>query len=272
MTALVASDTAAMMPSNPCLPELISRIGRADFDYSLLDFLNGTVGAEHCAILRREKDELVKLCAASLDRSDTAGQQIDLYVRNYWRSDPTMALDMSAQAPITLERLDLGRLPPSGLRDLVYRRKGVADRLLLRSVSGSGITSLSIVRTDRGGAFSDREVDCLLGMSGMLMAIVNRHAELVFGQSDLERALTSLETIIDCMEHAPERMPRREIEVCSRILYGLSSTGIGRDLNIGEETIKTYRKRAYQRLGIATQHELLVWYVRRWNQRRLNLH
>jgi DNA-binding CsgD family transcriptional regulator len=223
-------------------------------------------------VLRHEKSEMVKLCAISLDGSDTAGGQVDLYVRNYWRSDPTMMCAMPTQSSVTLQRLDLGRLPPSGLRDIVYRRQGVADRVLLRSASGAGITSLSVVRTERSGTFSDSKIERLQDMSNVLMSIINRHAELLFGQSDIERALTSLEVIVDSMQHAPEHMPRREIEVCSRILYGLSSSSIGRDLNIGEETIKTYRKRAYERLGIATQHELLVWYLRCWSQWRLRAH
>jgi DNA-binding CsgD family transcriptional regulator len=268
----ISTGAGLNLPASPHLLDLMSYIGRPEFNHALLEYLNDTIGAEHCAVLRHEKSEMVKLCAISLDGSNTAGGQVDLYIRNYWRFDPTMACAMPAQSSVTLQRLDLSRLPPSGLRDLVYRRQGVADRILLRSVSGPGITSLSVVRTERSGAFSDSKIECLQDMSNVLMSIINRHAELVFGQSDLERALTSLDVIVDSMQNAPERMPRREIEVCSRILYGLSSSSIGRDLNIGEETIKTYRKRAYDRLGIATQHELLVWYLRCWSQRRLSAH
>ena len=47
--------------------------------------------------------------------------------------------------------------------------------------------------------------------------------------------------------------------------------GIASRLNIGEETVKTYRKRAYQRLGKATQRELLNWYIERWGQRSVSL-
>nr|ART90100.1 hypothetical protein [uncultured bacterium] len=33
-----------------------------------------------------------------------------------------------------------------------------------------------------------------------------------------------------------------------------------------EETVKTYRKRAYQRLAIGSERELLTWYLARWNR------
>jgi DNA-binding CsgD family transcriptional regulator len=65
---------------------------------------------------------------------------------------------------------------------------------------------------------------------------------------------------------ATSPLPRREAEVCARILYGLSSVGIALDLSVSEETVKTYRKRAYQRLVIGSERELLTWYLSHWNR------
>jgi DNA-binding CsgD family transcriptional regulator len=58
----------------------------------------------------------------------------------------------------------------------------------------------------------------------------------------------------------------REIEVCARIIYGLSTLGIAVDLCLSEETVRTYRKRAYQRLALGTERQLLTWYLRQWTQ------
>ena len=41
----------------------------------------------------------------------------------------------------------------------------------------------------------------------------------------------------------------------------MSAEGIGLDLEIVPETVITYKKRAFQRLGIATRHELLLLYL-----------
>ena len=54
--------------------------------------------------------------------------------------------------------------------------------------------------------------------------------------------------------------------MCARILYGLSSVGIALDLTVSEETVKTYRKRAYQRLAIGSERELLTWYLAHWSR------
>lgn len=252
------------------LPRMIGLVGEPGFHSALLSFLHESVGAEHCAIVRFIDDRPVKVGASSLDGTNTAGQQMDLYLNSYWRFDPTMvaAHDMIAEAPTSLMRLDVGGLPPSGLRDLVYRRQHISERLLLSGSAAGGRVSLSILRSERLGKFSEGEVGRLLDMAGTLLALAGKHADLVTRQSELSLALTSLPTIVDCMAHAPENLPRRETEVCARILFGVSSIGIGLELNIGEETVKTYRKRAYQRLGIATQRELLVWYIKRWSEQR----
>jgi DNA-binding CsgD family transcriptional regulator len=49
----------------------------------------------------------------------------------------------------------------------------------------------------------------------------------------------------------------RELDVCMLIAVGLSSEGIGLELGISLNTVLTYRKRAYARLGISSQNELL---------------
>jgi DNA-binding CsgD family transcriptional regulator len=54
---------------------------------------------------------------------------------------------------------------------------------------------------------------------------------------------------------APLLSPR-EVEVCVRIMLGVTSEGIGIDLGISRNTVLTYRKRAYARLKISSQNQL----------------
>jgi len=49
----------------------------------------------------------------------------------------------------------------------------------------------------------------------------------------------------------------RERQVCALIALGVTSEGIGLRLAIGLNTVLTYRKRAYARLGISSQNELM---------------
>ena len=53
------------------------------------------------------------------------------------------------------------------------------------------------------------------------------------------------------------KMPSREAEVCTAIMLGMTSEAIAIELGISVNTVLTYRKRAYGRLNISCQNELM---------------
>jgi DNA-binding CsgD family transcriptional regulator len=56
-------------------------------------------------------------------------------------------------------------------------------------------------------------------------------------------------------------LTERELQVTSRILFGISALGIAAEFTLAEETIATYRKRAYERLRIGGRYELIQLYL-----------
>jgi DNA-binding CsgD family transcriptional regulator len=50
----------------------------------------------------------------------------------------------------------------------------------------------------------------------------------------------------------------REAEVCLRLLRGMTQEGIAADLGLALPTVKTYRNRAFGRLGIHFRSELFA--------------
>ena len=55
----------------------------------------------------------------------------------------------------------------------------------------------------------------------------------------------------------------REAAVCARIVAGYSAEGIGLDLGLSTHSVVTYRRPAFEKLGIATQKELFSLVLRR---------
>lgn len=53
-------------------------------------------------------------------------------------------------------------------------------------------------------------------------------------------------------------LPRREREVCQRLLRGWTYDGIAADLGISAGTVKTYRNRAFERMGLHHRNELFA--------------
>jgi DNA-binding CsgD family transcriptional regulator len=53
-------------------------------------------------------------------------------------------------------------------------------------------------------------------------------------------------------------LTERELDVCTRLLQGMTQEGIACDLGLSLPTVKTYRNRAFGRLGIHFRNELFA--------------
>ena len=140
-------------------------------------------------------------------------------------------------------------------RDQIYTAHSLSERLSLvcrertdAGVAGADGTLLAVnLYRHRAQPCSDtREIDTMLDLAATLLAVVQRHVELDDAQ------LTPARRLQQC---CPALTPR-ELEVCERLLRGWTFDGIGADLGLTAATIKTYRNRAFERLGIHHRNEL----------------
>jgi DNA-binding CsgD family transcriptional regulator len=151
------------------------------------------------------------------------------------------------------------RVEPADIVVPAYRsmmqRAGVIERVsFLRKLGRAGWRCLTVVRRRQSGSFKDRELDWLGGYYRLLMPLIDRHRALV-GEIVEDRA----ERIHELEQRFAARFPAltpREREVCARAAIGVSVEGAALDLGIATSSVLTYRKRAYQRLGISSAYEL----------------
>jgi DNA-binding CsgD family transcriptional regulator len=239
-----------------CFSAVIEEIGREGFADRLLDFLDCTVGADHCAIFQLRDHELTEVgsaChsgAAAMSKSDLT--PYDVKRQQSQTRLPSARVDVCNIADANEARLD-------GL----HKRQ----RIMICAQKPKAFYCLRILRLAHRGRIPDGKMDHLREIADLLVSLVAQHIELQVRKPNLTPALTSLDEIQECISSATD-LSRREGEVCARILYGYSSCGIALDLGIGKETVMTYRKRSYQRLGIGSQRELLMWYLALWSALR----
>jgi DNA-binding CsgD family transcriptional regulator len=250
------------------LPKVIGSLGEETFGNELMELLSATCGAQHYNLFRITKQSPAPVVSVSRDGTDTARRQFGLYVSgSYWRKDSFMAETIQSIGPsgVSMGHLDTAAMLDRDFRERLYGVTHVGERILLCGRTKDEAFGLSILRSQEQGQASFEERSCLASLSTTLVSILNKHITMVSSQMDVSLALTSLPEIEDTLLTSSVQLPRREVEVCARILYGMSTTGIALDLGIGEETVGTYRKRTYQRLSIGSQRELLVWYLREWS-------
>lgn len=263
-TTIVEADAGNNF-TGKALPALVNAIGEKYFGPVLAQYLNDLCGANHFAAFRFEKDELHEVAACCVEPERTARDRVESYVsQGWWRHDPAM-MEVQRGAAVHAPKVihvDLGDSSYVPIRTSVYPH--VRDRLLLCGHGPYVGFGLSLVRADTQTPFALDAIDKVTHAAELLMAVLSKHAHLCHLRPSVAQAITDLREI-ECCILATGTLPRREAEVCSRILYGMSSAGIAIDLSVSEETIKTYRKRAYQRLVIGSERELLVWYLSNWS-------
>jgi DNA-binding CsgD family transcriptional regulator len=222
------------------LPDLIEAIGNNVFMEQLQRFLQLVCGAASCVIGHNNAPELVTVGTsnASLNPMEQRRESHSVTLiankceRRFPRHFASSRLDRSTV-----------RIPLPAAHPNISR-------------------CLSIVSSNRHNGFTREELSRLHGQTAALVSIAAKHIELTQRESQSETPISSLVEIESGIAESGKALSKREAEVCARILYGMSAAGIALDLGVGIESITTYRKRAYHRLGIATQRELLVWYLK----------
>jgi len=149
----------------------------------------------------------------------------------------------------------------AGLRMQFYDQPGMNERNVICGMAAGRMLGLALVRHRDKGPLGDPMIGELRTGSAGLLALVAKHHSIVSKLVNLSSVLDSLPAIERRVLANTAQLPRREAQVCARILYGISSAGIALELDISEETVATYRKRAYHRLSIGSQYELLRWYM-----------
>lgn len=138
---------------------------------------------------------------------------------------------------------------PTGLEELV-----IFVRLGSRTTAE---IDLFCPRADN--AFDDRVIARLQAQLPVVASIVRKHWSLC-GQALAENPVDArIDELFDGFGK-PE-LSDREHEVVQHILRGHSSESIGYNLKISITTVKTHRKRAYAKLNVSSQSELLSLFL-----------
>jgi DNA-binding CsgD family transcriptional regulator len=118
---------------------------------------------------------------------------------------------------------------------------------------GEEVYRINFYGGSRRARSSGIDADRIMQSADLLMALLMKHDAISLPSADrLSGGLYQ-----NRLQLLEPTMPLRETEVCSAIVRGMTSEAIALELGITVNTVLTYRKRAYARLGISCQNELL---------------
>ena len=230
--------------------ELIDRLGQAEFGPSLLSTVERWLPVSSLSIYRIGGQEPPqRFMSCSLDIPDTTQSCWQAYLTGPYQHDRTFERDrpVSPAGPM-LCHIRVDEIPAMH-RALVYEPFNMAERVSVVDHSPGGVFAINFYRHAHRQALSDRHLGTLDELAPTLLALTRKHLQLT----------ASASTAQDGSDHLRKLCPAltaREQEVCVRLLLGMTHDGIAEDLGIGLPTVKTYRNRAFKRLGIHFRSEL----------------
>jgi DNA-binding NarL/FixJ family response regulator len=195
------------------------------------------------------------LLSATCGRPDVTEACWREYRRNLYLDDRSFdsAREISSTGSLALAHMTAADLP-SEHRKAIYERYMLKERLsIVISESREEVLAVNFYRYSGESSFTDGETASISRIAPYLIAAIKRNASIKSKTPKSENSSVSVDSLI--RNHCPE-LTDREIQVCAYMVQGLTFDGIAASLNLSPATVKTYRDRAFQRMGIHHRNEL----------------
>jgi DNA-binding CsgD family transcriptional regulator len=234
------------------LAPMVLAIGLPSFPNALIDALREVANVGHCMVFAFEEEDSAR-CALGLGNIGIGPDLGVAYAEHFYVADPNREMILerrSAQQPIVLPSFSR-KMYTDSYRKLFFEDAGIIDKIATAFWVDGTCFYVNFYRTFDQGRFTRSETARLARLVPALTAIVARHCQA----EDVAGTTNKLVTLFATTDRFVALSPR-EKEICLRILSGYSSEAIAAELGVSLHSTFTYRKRAYEKLGISSQNEL----------------
>ena len=221
-------------------------LGTTDFNGCFLDLIETSVQADQVMVFSYRHDR--PRCYLSFNRrqKQTAENLSQRYLRSGYQIDPLKA-DIEAVGRSGDTRV----IQLDELRDRMsdqywtsfFHEPGIVDKLTVVAGRDDDLLGINFYRFDESGRFA---ADA--GHAGNpLWEIIAQTALLHYSERQPANLRSPLNSLSD-----------RERQICEAMLRGLTTDAIAWELGVAPSTVTTYRKRAYEKLGINSKPALFA--------------
>lgn len=243
------------------ISQLVSALGTDEFEGVTLRFLQDLSGIDHYCIYRMRGKMPEFLGGASAHgrhavRRGKSGQPCE---RSYaeLHHAATESTVRESRAMVMRDRRNFD----DPVLYSALEHFNVVDRVLICGRACNDLYAVTLLRDEGSGTFADDDFESIAATGELLINACAKHASIHWDRPRGIKNFESVDVIENKIREADWGISVRELQVCARILFGISTAGSAIDLGLGEETIATYRKRLYARLKIGSRHELFQKYV-----------
>jgi DNA-binding CsgD family transcriptional regulator len=251
------------------LARLIGRLGDSGFATGVLDDLRDAVPAASWSVYRAGPTATPTLfLSGSRGVPDTTRDCWRAYLTGPHRDDRTLrpwpddVPDGVAGAARTSTGAAAGTAivchltaeeVPREHRAKIYDSHGVSERVSVLDRQDDGaVFAVNFYRHRHQRPFSDAAIARVGDLAPALLALVRKQLAWASGGAGPDDARAAR------LQALCPGLTARERDVCLRLLRGMTQDGIACDLGLSLATVKTYRNRAFARLGIHFRNQLFA--------------
>jgi DNA-binding CsgD family transcriptional regulator len=252
----LADSGKAMDPLRSQIARLIEVVGTPRFETEMFQAARAATNCDHMtayAISGNAPPRL--LLAANTGPAPVARSLAKKYVSQYWKLDPT---NKAVSACNGRSDIAVRIFPEEDIDDQSYRYEcftavQMMERFTLVRHHGTDAFRIHFLSSCRNGRFTPSDVNHIVSSADLLVSLLKKHDAT--GTSASEESTPQL--FLNRLRLVEPSIPDREAQVCTAIMLGMTSEAIALKLGISVNTVLTYRKRAYGRLNISCQNELM---------------
>lgn len=237
---------------------LVDHLDDTHFDVALLAMLgqSGVDVQEACGIgmAGAGRPEAVGWCGKRAD----AGIRSLAMAQRFFHCDPRFRTlpERAAIGESFVSTLRPGKVENDEYRWLCFDEPGYRQRITIARAETGGWGFFSLFHDQE--AVSDSQVMHLAALSALAYPFIRRHSGWQNGGADAPPVKDKANRLADLLGSRYPSLTQRERHVCAMTVMGNDSSTIAHRLAITRNTVLTYRRRAYERLGVSSASALLV--------------
>lgn len=241
----------------PAVGAMVELLGEDDFGAQLLRRLHPLLPAASWSVYQVGAGCAPQLhLSASLGIPDTTRACWKAYLSGPVRADRSLRFDDGPARRTQLCHITAREVADEH-RARVYEAHGMAERVsIVEHGEDDALFAVNFYRHAHQRALSDAQIGDFEQLAPALLALARKQVALRGPQR-------SPEALRQRLSQLNGELTARELDVCTRLLRGMTQDGIAAELALSLPTVKTYRNRAFARLGIHFRNELFALVLER---------
>ena len=231
---------------NDAIAKCILSCGSQTFFDNFFSFINKELSVDQCNIFWVGNDDRIsRLAPRNFLEGNITDQLAEAYLKGRYKEDPNIALitSMPTNTTYTIHLREYMEKLPYSYREDFFHAPGFADKVAILVKGESFSHYISLYRCSGKHRFLEDGLFSLHEGENIISALITKHYSL---DSSSVR------------DNPLARLSERERQVCLGILSGKKAEAIAYELNLTPNSVITYRRRSYKKLGISSRSALFA--------------